>query len=263
MKRYIVILSITMSVLSASLANALERFTLCYEDQDYAPYLIGASVTPAVPKPGLLVELSQKAFASVGFEVDFVRRPWKRCMRMVEENQAVGMFGVIYSKEREKIGTYPMIGKEPDRSRRLLSVDYPIFHHKDKPIEWDGTSFLNTQIKVATPLGYQIADTLKSTHHIEPNTTYLPEAGLLLIAQNKLDGYIVEKNVGMAILRKHKLENIVIPSDPVFKQHELYLFLSHGFYDTHKEKAENIWSSLAVLRKKALHELMDTYLARQ
>lgn len=235
---------------------------LCYEDQDYPPYLIGTGGKPEMPNPGVLVELAQSAFEDAGFTVSFVRRPWKRCMRMVEENKAVGMFGVIYLPEREIFGHYPMRENAPDKERRLLTVDYPIFVNVNAPVKWDGHAFADKKIHLGTPLGYATVTELENVHHISPNQSYLPQAGLEALSQRKLDGYIVERNVGDQLILKHNLQKTVIAQEPPFKSHDLYLLLSHGFYDKNTEKAEKIWSRLAVLRKTVLDDLMKSYLKR-
>lgn len=263
MNKFITLALFFSVIFTFSSAHAHEKITLCYEDQDYPPYLVGASQGVNNQNSGVLVDLSRKAFKEAGITVDFVRRPWKRCMRMVEQNKAAGMFGVIYRKEREKIGRYPFKSGEIDPSRRFLSVEYPVFHHKDITVSWDGKSFISKDIKIGTPLGYDTVKSLKIEHNIDANINFLPEKGLALVAQKKLDGYILEKNVGLQLLRKQNLIEKVIPHQSPFKQHNLYLFLSHGFYESHTEEAEKVWTSLAVLRKTVLDELMRTYLSRQ
>jgi polar amino acid transport system substrate-binding protein len=254
----------SFSILFCSTVNAQNNtdVQLCYEDQDYPPYLIGTGRKPVMPNPGVLVELTKSAFESAGFTVSYIRRPWKRCMRMVEENKVIGMFGVIYLPEREIFGHYPMRNNAPDKERRLLSVDYPVFVNVDAPVKWDGHTFADKKIHLGTPLGYATVTELENVHHLSPNQSYLPQDGLEAVSLNKLDGYIVERNVGEQLLLKHKLQKTVIAQEPPFKSHDLYLLLSHGFYEKNTEKAEKIWSHLAVLRKTVLDDLMKSYLKR-
>ncbi len=248
---------------SLSYAETGKTSTLCYEDQDYPPYLIGDSDLPVSPNPGLLVELSKMAFEKAGMEVIYIRRPWKRCMRLVQDNHVDGMFGVIYIPEREKIGKYPKKDGAIDVSKRLLNVDYPVFVNQNSRANWDGTKFSTTRIKIGTPLGYATVKALNEEQGIEPNTSYLPEKGLELVSQEKMDAYIVEKNVGLSILRKLNLTETVQIQGPPFKRHNLYLLLSHNFYETNEEKAEEIWSHLAKLRKTVLDGMMKKYMNEQ
>lgn len=241
-------------------AKADETRTLCYEDQDYLPYLAGNSDKPVLPNPGVLVELTKMAFEKVGLSVNYIRRPWKRCMRMVQDNKVDGLFGVIYVPEREKIGNFPKKNGKIDVNRRLMKVDYPLFINKSNPVGWNGKQFSDKQVKIGTPLGYATVNSLRTEQGIEPNVSFLPDMGLKLVEQGKLDGYIVEKNVGLSILKKQNMQNSVIVHNPPFKSHNLYLFLSHGFYHQHKKDAEAIWSHLATLRKTVLDGMMKKYL---
>jgi len=252
-----------LSISTSFATDATKKATLCYEDQDYPPYLIGDSNQPPERDPGVLVELSKITFENAGFSVEYLRRPWKRCMRMIEDGKVAAMFGVIYLPAREQVGVYPKKEGKIDYSRRLLSVDYPVFKHKASSPIWDGKSFSQQHIKLGTPLGYATVKSLEDEHGIEPNVAFLPEAGLKLVSQNKLDGYIVEKRVGLSILRKQNISNVVIPQSPPFKRHDLYLFMSHKFYQTHQKQAEEIWSHLAVLRETKLDKMLKKYLKKQ
>ncbi|WP_417831956.1 substrate-binding periplasmic protein [Terasakiella sp.] len=242
-------------------AHANETVRLCYEDEDYAPYLRGESQQPAKPNPGVLVEITQAAFKEAGQKVQYIRRPWKRCMHLLRDGKIAGMFGVIHTKEREKIGKYPMQNGEIDLERRLLFVDYPIFYNAaHSAIQWDGQKFSGTTPRIGTPLGYATVKSLKNEHKITPNTSFLPETGLKLVSEGKLDGYIVEKNVGLSLLSKLGLKEEVIVHQPPFKRHALYLVLSHDFYEKNSKVAEKIWSTLAVLRKTVLDSIMKKYM---
>lgn len=243
-------------------AFAQSSVQLCYEDQDYPPYLSADSGQPTGKDPGVLVELVQKAFEKAGLSVSFVRRPWKRCMRMVQDNEVAGMFGVVYVKIRENVGKYPMRDGEVDAEKRLLDVEYPIFRNVSVDPGWDGTAFANREVRLGTPLGYAMADSLKEEHQIVANTSFLPDVGLNLVAQKRLDGYIVEKNVGMSLLRKLDISDKVIIHQPPYKKHNLYLLLSHGFYNTDPKTAEGVWAQVAHLRKTESAKLMKRYLAK-
>lgn len=246
---------------SISVAYSNETARLCYEDEDYAPYLRGDTQQPAKPNPGVLVEITQVAFKEAGQKVQYIRRPWKRCMHLLRDGKIAGMFGVIHTKEREKIGKYPMQNGEIDSERRLLFVDYPIFRNAaNATISWDGQKFSDPAPRIGTPLGYATVKSLKKEHQIIPNTSFLPEQGLKLVSEGKLDGYIVEKNVGLSILGKLDLKDKIIPHQPPFKRHALYLVLSHDFYEKNSKEAEKIWSTLAVLRKTVLDSIMKKYM---
>jgi len=253
-----------LTVISAlQTADATKSVQLCFEDEDYSPYFTGDSQKVSPSSPGILVELSKAAFEKAGLQVEFIRRPWKRCMHMLKDNDVAGMFGVIHLPEREKIGRYPMRNGKIDTSRRLVNADYSIFRHVSRPsFGWDGKNFKKNNLKLAVPLGYAMAKSLEEKHKVVPNTSFLPDIGLQLVAQERLDGYIVEKRVGLHLLNKLNLSGQVEPHTPPFSRHPLYLFLSHDFYENNSKESEKVWSTLAVLRKTVLDDLMQKYIPR-
>jgi len=250
-------------ILSLQPGEAKKSVQLCFEDEDYSPYFTGDSQKVSTTNPGILVELSKAAFETAGLSVEFIRRPWKRCMHMLKDNDVAGMFGVIYLPEREKIGRYPMQNGEIDTSRRIVNADYSIFRHVSRSsFGWNGKTFKKRNLKLAVPLGYAMVKSLEENHKVVPNTSFLPDVGLGLVAQEKLDGYIVEKRVGLHLLNKLNLGAQVEPHTPPFSRHPLYLFLSHGFYENYSKESEKVWSTLAVLRKTVLDDLMKKYIPR-
>lgn len=234
--------------------------TLCYENENYAPYLIGEQPHPAEPNPGVLVEFIRQTFATLDTPVSFVRHPWKRCVKLVERNEIDGIFGIIYKKDRESLGRFPMRGAQPDRHNRLLTVDYSLFTHRSSPLFWDGKNFTRNDLRIGTPLGYAVSKSLKNTHGITPNERFLPESGLKLVEQHKLDGYIVEKQVGISYIRKNNLEKSVIPRKPAYRRHDLYLMVSHEFYAKQTPLVEEIWSTIGQTRDSVIPVLLEKYL---
>ena len=78
---------ITLLTVLLIVGAGAQALTMAAED-DYYPY--SAEVEGELT--GLIPELSRAAFAAVGVDVDFVTRPFKRVVLMVEKGQAVGGF---------------------------------------------------------------------------------------------------------------------------------------------------------------------------
>lgn len=69
-------------------ANAMAREITLAADI-WCPY----NCTPGSSKPGILVEIAQRAFEKQGYEVKYVERPWKRAIDLVRQGDIDGLIG--------------------------------------------------------------------------------------------------------------------------------------------------------------------------
>jgi polar amino acid transport system substrate-binding protein len=239
-------------------AHEVDAFTLCYEDQHYPPYIFGDATSPQPDNPGIMLEIAFHALNKSTSNIKVIRRPFKRCMSEVRDNRADAMFAA-FQPERINIGAFPMKANQPNRDQRALTLDFSLFTRPEKGFIWDGTHFVQEDLKIGTPLGYSTVKSLRNNHQLDPVTSFLPDTGLENVAQNKIDGYIVDRNVGkFIILEKHLEEDVHI--HPVsYQKFDIYLTFSHHFYENHSKIAENIWSELAIVRKNMLDRLIIKY----
>ena len=124
LQRYIWLATVFVAVGLACGASArAEPVTVAIEDKDYAPYYVWVDGEPTGP----CVEITRGTFEQMGMEVEFVRSPWSRVLRSVEEQKVdAGLCGTR-TDEREAYSHYP---DEP-----LLLYDATLFARADAPFE--------------------------------------------------------------------------------------------------------------------------------
>ncbi|MBL4740659.1 MAG: hypothetical protein JKY12_06675 [Sneathiella sp.] len=208
---------------------------------------------------GVLPDLLTQAALAVGVTPKYVGYPWKRCLELLKQNKVDATFPSIYLKKREVLGRYPMAQGKEDKSRSLANVDYSIFTSRDNPVQWNG-AFSKKQIPIiGAPLGYVVSQSLRDNHNIKANTQFLTLRGLQLVALRRLNGYVVEKLGGEAILRQEELEDKVIALNPPFEKHYWHLMISHKFYSEFPEISEDIWDQIKVQREQNFSKLVKTH----
>lgn len=124
--------------------TAAEPVAVAVEDKDYSPYYVWVDGEPTGP----CVEIARGAFEQMGVEVEFLRFPWSRVLKSVEEREVdAGLCGTRTAK-REAYSHYP---DEP-----LLHYDATLFVRADAPFEGSDDSNL-TGKSFALVRGYNYA----------------------------------------------------------------------------------------------------------
>ncbi|MCZ4282482.1 hypothetical protein O4H49_16970 [Kiloniella laminariae] len=207
-----------------------------------------------------------EALAKIDVKAGYIRRPWKRCLALLENNEIDAVFPSIYLKEREALGQYPFDSNAssetgadaaPDFDRRLLRVSYMLFARSDTVLMWDGTAFNNVEMSIGAPLGYVVVKRLKEDFGLEANTVHSPEKGLSLVAEGHLAAYIIERNIGRELLARSGLVNEIVELKPAFAEYDWYMMISHKFYSENREFSEEIWSEIATYRRQSIEDLFE------
>ncbi|MEH6649405.1 MAG: transporter substrate-binding domain-containing protein [Motiliproteus sp.] len=247
---------------SATTSTEATTLQICVESQAYPPYFMQAESNFSEPHPGVVPQLVSQAAIATGLTPQYVRHPWKRCLKLLELNKVDAILAAIFQQDRQKIGRFPMFAGNEDPSRRLATADYAIFSNKGKPLHWDGHFDSTANPSIGAPLGYVVVRTLKQQHQIETSTNVSPAEGLHAVAKGRLDGYIVEKNTGNSLLKTHRLESAVHPLEPIFERDYLHMMISHQFYQQHPQQAELLWDHIGEQRVKHFDRLVLQYLDR-
>ena len=243
-----------------------KNFVICSEEQSYPPFGQGEGEKYPKENPGVLVEITTMAGKQLGLNPKHIRLPWKRCLKLLEQNQVDAVFASIYLQEREVLGRYPFKAEDinspaaPDPNRRLISVSYSLFKKKGSPFNWNGDSFSNITHAIGAPLGYVVSKKIWEDHGIKATTSHTGAKGLRLVAEGHLDGYIIESNIGHTLIGDLNLGDRVVEIKEPFARFDWYLMISHGFYNKNPKVAESLWNQIGEYREKHMPGLLDHYL---
>lgn len=172
------------------------------------------------------------------------------------------MFAAIWLPERDSWGVFP--GRQsglatPDRRYRLWQVDYPILTRVGSGLSWDGERFTGVNRGLTAPLGY-VAQQRLGTLGVLSKASHTAEKALRLVASGRLDGYVVERQIGLSLIHKLGLDGRVQMLPLPLMTADWHLPLSHQFVKRHPDLSARFWQSLGEERERRLKELTQRYL---
>lgn len=222
-----------------TLSMASQKLTLCFEMAEYLPYL--DSLNAKKNTKGYLNELITQTGQSLGIEIILKRDSWGRCQRDVLAGSSHGLFAMVATPERVTQYAFPKNALS-NPSRYLWKVEYPIFYNKNKPLDLaDYPNQLSTGI--GAPFGYVVHKILANRKLLTSNN-YSVEEGLKLVAQGKLDGYVVETEIGKSVINKlGHIDRVSISEQSILTSFWFVAF-SPQFYTENQALVERFWTTL-------------------
>jgi polar amino acid transport system substrate-binding protein len=226
------------------LSHAKTPVSVCYEIENLAPF-ISAGTTESQPS-GILVDMLDSAVAMLDLELQYLRAPWLRCQKMVLNNSAQATLVMIWSPERGQKFRFPdhQTGSE-NSSRYLWLSQYPVFSLKTKPFSLQQ---YQPRYGIGAPLGYIVEQWLQNKAWLSPFKVGAKK-GFQRVLDGKLDGYSVERHVGMQHLQRLQLADKIAPSQDNLLTEKWFLVFNNDFYRQHTALVEQLWSNLEAARK--------------
>ncbi|WP_372765957.1 substrate-binding periplasmic protein [Pseudoalteromonas sp.] len=233
---------------------------LCHEDKEYRPYIYVAPENSL--SSGLLIDILNQAANTMNIELSFTALPWKRCKQGVKDGIYDGIFAMIKTEHRSKQFAYPA-----DQQSYLNEVDYIIlyknrsFLHRaelagklfSEKGKFNIEYYRNIQMYgLQAPTGYVLEQFLKQ-HNIAAQNDYDLNLGIQQVALGRLDGYIVEKRIGMERVKVLNQYNNVISSQGVVKRTYWYVPFNRHFYNKNKSDVVRFWQNIKLAREQILH----------
>lgn len=260
LQRVAIIATFFLCSLSPILSSA-ESITLCYEENAYPPFMTQESIVPSYRK-GILLDLIDAAASRSEIDVHYIRRPWKRCIEDVAKGRADGLFAAIWLSERDSWGAFPKdnrrAGVPANPKYRLWTAEYPVFVHEDSLLEWNGEHFSNVRHGIGAPLGY-VAEQFLRKLNVLNELSQSPKHGISLVSLKRLDGYVVEKNIGLSLVNDLNAHETIRLLPINFLQADWYVVFSHQYVAHSESRAKRFWESLAEVRETQSHALVLTY----
>lgn len=241
-------------------AFAVDPIRICYEDENFPPFLLGTTADQETQGAGMLPDLINLSARTLGVEIEYQRLPWKRCLNAVERGDVDALFAIIYTDARDTWAAYPKTDGEPD-GRYLYLSEYPVFVPNNSALQWDGSEFTPFKPSVQSVPGY-VAEQMLFEMGIKPLLPLQPRDAMPVVAAGRIDGYVVDRLIGQQILLELGLADQVTTLPQVFLAQPWYLAFSKKRYGADSSLIEAFWDEVDRQRESQGEALQQKYLKR-
>lgn len=253
MNRNIIIFLVFISFPSIVSADLLP-ILFVYEEKSNPPYSTGDGQTVPLEKPGINIEVLKGLEKKLNIRIRFERYNWKRCLKMLESNEADAIFEASFKPERMSIGVYPMKNSEPDAAKRLMSNSYALYKMKNSPVQWDGKQFKYLTKPIGAAASYSIVGDLKEMG-VNVVESYTQLDAFKILIKERLDGVADLETMADLILKNNPEEfKDIIKVSPPIRTKDYYLMFSHRFAQNTPRVMNDIWNELQRIRESGEYD---------
>ena len=231
------------------------RLHFAYSTSEQPPYIYGNSKD--IPEnPGRVVDMLKSLEQAIpGTEIEFVRLPWKRCLKYLDWGKVDGIFNASFIPSRLQNGVYPMKDGLPDPSKQLVTISYGIYTLEHSPMSWDGEKFFQLNGLVGVNRGFSVIPDLQKMG-ISVEEVDSVSQNFLKLKLGRIKAVLAQNVTAQSVLKKDKrfkgIKKLAIP----FKTKPYYLMLSHQFVKKHPKISERIWKEIQKIRETMLNDLV-------
>ncbi|MCW0236051.1 MAG: transporter substrate-binding domain-containing protein [Ferrovibrio sp.] len=249
---------VLLVVLSLPLPAGAVDLRLVYIDQDASPYLAGSGT--AVPgRPGIAVELVQRAVSRLGGTLHLTRLPARRMVEEVKAGRQDGILGFRHSEERARDLVFPMRNGQPDLTRYAARLAHSLYRRRGDGITWDGRQVGGLRAPVAVSSTQLVSDALLA-QGVEIIRIESSGQMFAMLALGRVDAVVIIDALGDRQMREQGNGQIEKLAPPVLVE-DFHVPVSRHFYGANRDFTERLWQSIGSLRDATYAELTPVYLA--
>lgn len=103
-----------------------------------------------------------------------------------------------------------------------------MFVHVDSLLKWNGERFSGVRHGVGAPLGY-VAEQFLRRLNVLNELSQSPKHGISLVSLKRLDGYVIEKDIGLGLVNDLNARETIRLLPINFLQADGYVVFSHQY----------------------------------
>ena len=237
-----------LSIVCSKVISANNTIKICHEANHYPPYI---SLKDSEPE-GILVDIIIDASQKVEQSIELYSNSWIRCQQDVMAGRAQALFAMVNTDKRQKEFAFPP--QENLNSWYMWLAQYPVFTPENS--KFDVNSY-QPQQGIGAPLGYVVWNRLKQKKWLSP-FQYEPIEGLKMLGVHKLDGYVVERLIGLKLMQENNLMSKVKINHYSVLDTQWYLPFNKGFYNRNKILVHRLWKHMSVQREIIKHKVEES-----
>jgi len=232
---------------SAAQATEAQPLRFCYYNFEIKPYYIGNGETvPPRGDRGIVIEMIHDVADQVGLQIEWIRRPWKRCLLMVEKGDADGLTFALPTAEREKFLAFPRTETGVIDTEQSIGLSkYYFYTNIYNPLEWDGRVFDRPRVRIGVLPGLVATEKIK-----EMGFGFVQESGsiegLQKVLDRELDAFVLGDASAQHLIKQlnngsFRLKKIDPPVYIGYGYHSVSL----DYYADHKELVDAFWAEVS------------------
>jgi polar amino acid transport system substrate-binding protein len=219
---------------------------ICIANQGYPPYTYENA-------EGRFQHLVREAMTAQGWQVEFVAKPWRRCVLEVQQGRVQAIGPVFPTPEHLQRMVFPQVNGVSDVRRSLGIAKMVLLRTAGSPVTWDEKAFSG----LSGPLLYQSgvsALTLMLSSMPLAAADAAPRAQTLarMLLKGRSNAAIIHEYDALELLKLAEFQG-QFEIEP-FQSGAVYLGFSRQFYQQHPQDAEQVWAHIgqrrAALRKQ-------------
>lgn len=229
---------------TASASDLPKQITITMRDGDYLPY---QNASEKGRNKGLYVEVVEEAAKKIGISITIEAYPWKRCLIMMEREQADGIIGVLKNKSLHKSVNFV---DEP-----LAFEEITLATYTGSDIKFDGKLDEIYKYKIGIIRGTTFYDEWekKKENFISLEETNRLEYLLKKLSAKRVDLIIGNKFIIQYNIKKFNLNNKVKIIDPSLSLNSGHLAFSKKKGKSHKALAEAFNKAIKEIKKSDIY----------
>jgi polar amino acid transport system substrate-binding protein len=228
------------------------EMVICHEDQEYPPHIYKVK---GGQSQGILPEIIRNSLDDLNIKYKMVGYPWKRCIYELKKGNVHAIFAAIWSPDRDRWLKFPKTKKKLDYSRSLWKAEYPVFVRKDTKVKFENKKFSNVVNGISAPPGY-IAEQKLREMQVLSKSSYLVKQALPLVLKSRIDGYVVEREIGNHYITSLNASDQLTTLKNNFIVAHWFMPVSKDYYRENTKLVEKMWNRMSQARdkkKKAMH----------
>ena len=185
---------------------------------DWPPYQMENPAFPAgaiadANPMGIDIEAAEKYLGALGCELAFVKKPWARLLKQMEEGELDILLGMSETKERRLYANFSRAYRE-ETVWLYMKAGKTEFDHFTGLEDIIGTKF-RLGVSRNAYLGQEFDDLSKDPKFRERLYKNIGGENFHMLIGGRVDGFMVDKETGKARIKAEGLEGLVVPHQNV------------------------------------------------
>lgn len=167
---------------------------------------------------GFELEIFQSVMDRMGYSVEFVEMPWKRCLNKLQSGDVDVVISMLINEEREEYTIFP--------EEHISTTDFMFISLKESDITYQSPLINLKEYKIGSILGFHYGDEFDNANYLDKVEVGNSDLLLELLLKKRLDLAVGNKTVIMNSFHKSKQSKVLVFHEPPIKSDKLYVGFS-------------------------------------